>query len=59
MVKFVARKHEKEVVSMRISSDLLKILDQKASEIDISRNELINQMIVFAHENMEESPGNN
>ena len=40
---------------MRISSDLLKILDEKAAEIDISRNELINQMIVFALENMEDS----
>lgn len=58
MAKFVARKPEKEVISMRISSDLLKVLDQKASEIDISRNELINQMIMFALENMDESPEN-
>ena len=52
--KFVARKPEKEVISMRISVDTLKILDDKAAEIGISRNELINQMISFALTNMEE-----
>lgn len=54
LAKFVARKPEKEVISMRISTDLLQILDEKAKEIDISRNELINQMIMFALENMED-----
>lgn len=53
MAKFVARKPEKEVISMRISSDLLHTLDEKAKECDISRNELINQMILFALANME------
>ena len=51
--KFVTRKPEKEVISMRISTDLLHTLDEKAKECDISRNELINQMILFALENME------
>lgn len=55
MAKFVAHKPEKEVISMRISVDTLKILDDKAAEIGISRNELINQMISFALMNMEES----
>ena len=53
LAKFVARKPEKEVISMRISSDLLHTLDEKAKECDISRNELINQMILFALANME------
>lgn len=39
---------------MRISTDTLQILDDKAAEADISRNELINQMILFALANMEE-----
>ena len=52
--KFVARKPEKEVISMRIPSDVLQILDDKAADIGISRNELINQMIMFALANMEE-----
>ena len=38
LAKFIARKPEKEVISMRISSDTLHILDEKSSEIGISRN---------------------
>jgi len=53
--KFIARKPEKEVISMRISMDTLQILDEKASAIGISRNELINQMILFALANMADS----
>ncbi|MDO4345419.1 MAG: ribbon-helix-helix protein, CopG family [Eubacteriales bacterium] len=55
MKKFVAHKPEKEVISLRISSDILKSIDDKAAEIGISRNELINQMIAYTLENMEES----
>ena len=55
MEKFVARKPEKEVISMRIPVDVLNLLDAKAAEADISRNELINQMILFALARMEES----
>ena len=55
MTKFVIKKPEKEVISMRISSDLLKKLDDMAADSDISRNELINQMILFALDHMEES----
>ena len=53
MDKFVARKPEKEVISMRISVETLKIVDDKAAEIGISRNELINQMIQYALDNMD------
>ncbi len=55
MAKFVAHKPEKEVISMRISVDTLQIVDDKAAAIGISRNELINQMILYALANMEES----
>ncbi len=55
MAKFVAKKPEKEVISMRISTDTLQTLDQKAADAGISRNELINQMILFALNNMDES----
>jgi predicted DNA binding CopG/RHH family protein len=54
MAKFVARKPEKEVISMRISLDKLKKIDDKAAKIGISRNELINQMIDYAMDNMED-----
>ena len=54
MPKFVARKPEKEVISMRIDSDVLKDIDNKAAAVGISRNELINQMILYALSNMYE-----
>lgn len=54
MPKFIARKPEKEVISLRISTDILKEIDAKASSVDISRNELINQMIIYALQNMED-----
>lgn len=51
--KFIPKKPEKEVISMRISTDVLAQLDTKAAEFDISRNELINQCIAFALANMD------
>lgn len=56
MPKFVARKPEKEVISMRISVDVLKEVDSKAAAVGISRNELINQMIAYALANMDDAP---
>lgn len=53
MPKFVPKKPEKEVISMRISVDTLQEIDKKAAEFGISRNELINQMIDYAMANME------
>lgn len=58
MTKFIARKPEKEVISMRISVDTLKEIDDKAAAVGISRNELINQMILYALGNMDETPKN-
>lgn len=55
MAKFIPKKYEKEVISMRISSETLEELDEKAAKIGISRNELINQCISFALANMENS----
>lgn len=48
MTKFVPKKPEKEVISMRIASEALAEIDRKSSEIGISRNELINQCIIYA-----------
>lgn len=58
MAKFIARKPEKEVISMRIPVDILQEIDCKAAAVGISRNELLNQMILYALSNMEE-PDNN
>lgn len=59
MAKFIARKPEKEVISMRISVDILHEVDSKAAAVGISRNELINQMILYALSNMEEPDESN
>lgn len=55
MKKFVAKKLEKEVISLRIPSELLKTIDNKAGQVGISRNELISQMILYALENMDDT----
>lgn len=49
---FVPKKSDKEVISIRISSDMLKKIDDAAIKYDLSRNELINQCIAFALENL-------
>ena len=49
---FLTQKQDKEVISIRIPSNILKTVDEKASEVDISRNEFINQCILFALQNM-------
>ena len=54
MAKFVPRRTDKEVISLRILSDVVQEIDRKAGKINISRNELINQMIAYALENWEE-----
>lgn len=55
MSKFIAKKQEKDVISLRIPVDVLKEIDNKAAAVDISRNELINQMILYALSNMEDT----
>ena len=56
MEKFLPKKNEKEVISMRIPVAVLNELDAKAAAFNISRNEFINQCITFALANMEEHP---
>ena len=53
MEKFVPQKTEKEIISIRISSDTLSLIDNLAADTDISRNELINQCIEFALRNLD------
>lgn len=54
MKYFVPQKVDKEVISIRIPSDLLKTVDKKSAEADISRNEFINQCILFAIDHLQE-----
>lgn len=48
MEKFIPQKQEKEVISIRLFSDLLKRIDDCAGKANLSRNEFINQCISFA-----------
>ena len=59
MVNFIPKRSEKDVISMRISTATLKQINSKAAENGISRNELINQCILFALANMEDSQKDN
>ena len=54
MEKFIPRKPEKEVISMRISTEVLAQIDNKSAACDISRNEFINQCIAFALAHMDD-----
>lgn len=51
--KFIPKRQEKEVISMRIPIELLREIDRQAAATGISRNEFINQCITFALDNME------
>ncbi len=55
MNKFIPQKTEKEVISIRIDTNVLKRLDQIASKKSISRNQLINQSIQFALDHIEDT----
>lgn len=52
---FTPQKPEKEVISIRLPTELLRTVDECAARADISRNELINQCIVFAILHMEDA----
>ena len=52
MEVFVPKKTEKDVISIRIPTEALAEVDAKAAAFGMSRNELINQCILFALNNM-------
>lgn len=53
MIKFQLAKSEKVVISIWIENYKLEEIDKIASKIDISRNELINQCLDYAINNLE------
>lgn len=53
MIKFQPSKSEKVVISIRLENYKLEEIDKIASKIDISRNELINQCLDYAINNLE------
>ncbi len=48
MQEFKPFKPEKEVISIRLNSELFKTVDSAAEHAQISRNEFINQCIAYA-----------
>lgn len=53
MVKFIPIKSEKIVISIRLETEKINKIDEIANKIDISRNELINQCLDYAINNIE------
>lgn len=53
MEKFVPKKADKEVTTVRIPKDILEKIDLKSAEYGISRNQMINQCIEYALRNMD------
>lgn len=53
MKYFIPQKQDKEVISIRLPSELLQQVDANAAKADISRNEFINQCIVFAMQHLQ------
>ena len=53
--KFSPKKYDREVTTIRIPKETLEIIDKKSAEYDMSRNEFINQCILYALKNMEEN----
>lgn len=53
MKKFIPTKSEKIVISIRIENEKIDKIDEIANKIDISRNELINQCLDYALNNLE------
>ncbi|MBE6139546.1 MAG: ribbon-helix-helix protein, CopG family [Firmicutes bacterium] len=53
MAKFIPTKSEKIVISIRLENEKIEKIDEIANKIDISRNELINQCLDYALNNLE------
>ena len=54
MEKFTPKKAEQIVTTVRIPKNVLDLVDQKSAAVDISRNEFINQCILYALKNMDD-----
>lgn len=52
MREFKPKKQEKDVISIRIDTELLEKVDKLSNDVDISRNEFIVQCIEYAIDNI-------
>ena len=55
MEKFSPKKADKEVTTIRIPKDVLDMIDKKSAACGLSRNEFINQCVLYALNNMDEN----
>ncbi|MBQ9517337.1 MAG: CopG family transcriptional regulator [Eubacterium sp.] len=58
MGNFKPKKSEKEVISIRMDTNLLSKVDKTAANSDISRNELIVQCVEYALSNLDITKNN-
>ena len=56
MAEFRPVKSEKEIISVRLPVSLVHEIERRAAAADISRNEFINQCILFAMEHLQQEP---
>ena len=54
MNSFKPTKQEKIVISIRLDSDTLKVVDEESTRFDMSRNEFIVQCIEYALAHLDE-----
>ena len=47
---FIPKNQDKTVISIRLNNDMIKQIDDMATKADVSRNELIRQMLEFCLE---------
>lgn len=52
---FIPKNQDKTVISIRLNNDMIKQIDELAAKSDVSRNELIRQMLEFCLERTKES----
>lgn len=53
--KFIAYKPEKKVISLRIPIEILRDIDNKQQPLASAEMKMINQMIVYALRNMDDT----
>lgn len=57
MSKFVPKKNdEKDNITLRVSLQTLELIDRKAAQYNLSRNQFLNQCIEYALANMDDTP---
>ncbi len=54
MQNFIPKQYKKEVISLRIDSEKVRVLERLAQENHISRNEFIVQCIDYALQHLQE-----